>query len=147
MIFRQAQIEDIPQIQFVRNSVRENVLSDPALVSDSDCQEYITERGRGWVCIVDSKVVGFAIADLKEKNIWALFMHPEHEKKGAAKKLHDIMLDWYFSQTQDTVWLSTAPDTRADTFYRKAGWTEAGIHGNGETKFEMSWKNWRELHS
>ncbi|MFL5765838.1 MAG: GNAT family N-acetyltransferase [Bacteroidia bacterium] len=143
MIFRQAKIEDIPQIQVVRNSVRENMLSDPALVTDEDCKEYITARGRGWVCVVDSKVVGFAIADLKGNNIWALFMHPEHEKKGAAKKLHDIMLDWYFSQTKETAWLGTAPNTRAEAFYRKAGWKETGTHGKGEIKFEMNFDTWK----
>jgi hypothetical protein len=36
MIFREATIKDIPQIQIVRTSVKENELSDPALVSDKD---------------------------------------------------------------------------------------------------------------
>jgi hypothetical protein len=32
MIFREAVVADIPQIQIVGHSVKENVLSDPALV-------------------------------------------------------------------------------------------------------------------
>ncbi len=48
-MLREARIEDIPQIQRVRNSVKENILSDPSLVSDADCEEYITKRGKGWV--------------------------------------------------------------------------------------------------
>jgi hypothetical protein len=32
MTIREALITDIPQIQIVRNSVKENMLSDPALV-------------------------------------------------------------------------------------------------------------------
>jgi GNAT superfamily N-acetyltransferase len=109
MIFREAQISDIPQIQIVRNSVKENVLSDTSLVTDKDCVEFLTIRGKGWVCVVAEIVVGFSIADLKEKNIWALFVHPDHEAKGIGKRLHKEMLDWYFTQTKEKVWLGTAP--------------------------------------
>ncbi|NUY80941.1 GNAT family N-acetyltransferase [Flavobacterium sp. MAH-1] len=141
MIFREAEPADIAQIQIVRNSVKENALSNPALVSDEDCREFMFDRGKGWVCEINGTIVGFAIADLKEDNIWALFLHPEHENKGIGRKLHDAMLDWYFSQNKDHVWLGTAPGTRAETFYRKSGWTETGMHGN-ETKFEMTANEW-----
>ena len=143
MNFREARTEDIPQIQVVRHTVKENVLSNPALVTDEDCEKYITVRGKGWVCEIDNVIVGFSIADLKENNIWALFLRPEHEGKGIGKKLHDVMLDWYFSQTKEAVWLGTAPNTRAEKFYRKAGWREVGIHGKGEIKFEMSYQDWK----
>jgi GNAT superfamily N-acetyltransferase len=145
MFFREATITDIPQIQIVRNSVSENQLSDPALVSDKDCEEYLTVRGKGWVCEINGHVVGFSIADVSGNNIWALFVHPEYEKKGIGKKLHKLMLDWYFDQTKKTVWLSTAPGTRAEEFYKRSGWKVVGIHGNGETKFEMSFSDWMEL--
>ena len=143
MIFREATINDIQQIQVVRQLVKENKLSDPALVSDKDCQEYLMQRGKGWVCEIDNAVVGFAIADLKDKNIWALFVHPNFEQQGVEKRLHDIMLAWYFNQTKETVWLGTAPGTRAERFYRKAGWREIGMHGKGEIKFEMSYNDWK----
>ena len=143
MIFREAQINDIPQIQIVRHSVKENVLSNPALVTDKDCEEYMTARGKGWVCEIENLIVGFAIADLKDHNIWALFIRPEYERKGIGKKLHELMLDWYFDQTKKTVWLGTAPDSRAELFYRTAGWKEVGRTKNGEIKFEMSCEDWK----
>ena len=143
MIFREAQVSDIPEIQIVRHSVKENVLSDPSLVTDKDCEYYLTVRCKGWVCEVDGTIVGFSIADLKEKNIWALFVHPDHETKGIGKRLHKEMLDWYFDQTKETVWLGTSPNTKAEKFYRKNGWIEIGIHGKGEIKFEMSFKDWQ----
>ena len=145
MNFRVAEIKDIPQIQVVRNLVKENRLSDPALVPDSDVEDYITHRGRGWVCEINGQIVGFAIADLVDNNIWALFIHPDFEKLGIGKRLHDEMMSWYFSQTDKTVWLGTSPKTRAEIFYRKAGWKEVGIHGKGEIKFEMTKNNWRSL--
>ncbi|MEP6926280.1 MAG: GNAT family N-acetyltransferase, partial [Ginsengibacter sp.] len=119
MIFREAQMEDIQKIQIVRNSVKENILLNSALVTDKDCEEYITLRGKGWVCEIGNFIVGFAIADVKENNIWALFLQPEYERKGIGKKLHDLMLEWYFSKTKQKVWLGTAPHTRAEMFYRK----------------------------
>lgn len=142
MKLREAKISDIQQIQIVRNSVTENTLSNPNLVSDNDCEEFITVRGKGWVCEIDRQIVGFAIADLKEHNIWALFVLPKLEGKGIGQLLHKTMLDWYFAQTRDKVWLSTAFNTRAERFYRKAGWKEAGTHGRKEIRFEMTYDDW-----
>ena len=142
MIIREAIIDDIPQIQQVRNAVTENTLSHPGLVTDEDCKTFITLRGKGWVCEIDNRIVGFAIADLQENNIWALFLDPAFEKKGIGKILHRIMMDWYFSQTKEKLWLGTAFNTRAEAFYRKAGWTEAGTHGSKEIKFEMTYDDW-----
>lgn len=142
MIIREAKIKDIKQIQIVRNAVKENTLSNPNLVTDKDCEEFIIERGKGWVCEIENNIVGFSIVDLKENNIWALFVHPDYEKKGIGRLLHNIMLDWYFNQTKKNVWLGTAPNTRAEIFYRKSGWKEIGTHGNGEIKFEMTEEYW-----
>ncbi|WP_310558021.1 GNAT family N-acetyltransferase [Flavobacterium sp.] len=141
MIVREAKSTDIEQIQIVRNSVTENMLSNPNLVTDTDCYQFLFERGKGWVCEINNQIVGFSIVDLKENNIWALFLDPNHEKKGIGKQLHDIMLDWYFLQTQEKVWLGTAPNTRAEGFYKKQGWTVVGMHGK-ETKFEMTFEDW-----
>lgn len=145
MIIREATIDDIKQIQVVRNSVNENTLSYPNLVTEKDCEEFLGIRGTGWVCEIEKKIVGFAIADLKENNIWALFIDPKFEKNGIGQKLHKIMLDWYFLQTKDTVWLGTDINTRAEKFYRKAGWTEVGSNGLVAMTFEMTYKDWRTL--
>ena len=145
MIFREATIDDIKQIQIVRNTVKENALPDPNLVTDEDCREFITVRGKGWVCEIDNTIVGFAIADLKDDNIWALFLDPDFERKGIGQRLHKMMLDWYFAQTKNKVWLGTAFNTRAEKFYRKAGWTEVGLHGTKEIKFEMTYETWKQL--
>lgn len=142
MIFREAFSQDIAQMHFVRMAVKENALSNPAFITEADYEEYITQKGKGWVCEMEGKIVGFAIADLKENNIWALFIHPDFEGRGIGKRLHDLMLNWYFGLTSKTVWLSTSPGTRAESFYRKAGWKEVGIYGKGEVKFEMDIENW-----
>src|SRR5688500_12294446 len=141
-MIREASPSDIPVIQKIRSSVKENVLSDPSLVSDDLCLNYITDRGKGWVYELKGEVVGFAIADLKENNIWALFVHPDHEHKGIGRMLHDNMVNWYFSQTIKSAWLSTSPNTRAENFYRTAGWNEDGVTEKGEIIFRMNYDRW-----
>lgn len=144
MNFRTASVSDIPMIQFVRHAVLENRLSDPGLVTDNDVEEYITERGKGWVCETEGRVVAFSIVSVKDKNVWALFVQPGYDKKGIGKKLHNEMLDWYFTQTNETLWLSTAPGTRAEQFYLMMGWEQTGITKSGEIKFEMTADQWKK---
>lgn len=142
MNYREATKNDIAQIQLVRNSVKENVLSDPSVVSDKDCEEYLLMRGKGWVCEDEERIVGFSIADVVGNNIWALFVLPVYEGRGIGRMLHSIMLNWYFNQTKENVWLGTSPGTRAESFYRKYGWKEIGVHGKGEIKFELTFNDW-----
>src|SRR5690349_19917329 len=126
MIFREATIQDIPQMHAIRIAVKENMLPDPAMIAEEDYVNFLTVRGKGWICKIENVIIGFAIVDLKEKNIWALFVHPDHERKGVGKKLQQMMLDWYFNNNDETVWLGTSPGTRAENFYRNSGWTEVG---------------------
>lgn len=145
VVIREAELEDIPIIQLIRNSVHENQLSDPNLVTDQDCEEFLFKRGRGWVAeINDHLIVGFGIVDLKENNIWALFLHPDYEGRGIGKILHHTMLEWYFNQTRHNIWLGTSPNTRAETVYRRLGWNEIGTHGKEEIKFEMTFEYWEK---
>ncbi|KOY86537.1 GCN5 family acetyltransferase [bacterium 336/3] len=144
MHFREATKLDIPQMHVVRYAVKENILSNPALITEADYEAFIITYGKGWVCEINSQIAGFAVVDLLKNNIWALFIHPDYEKQGIGRKLHHTMLDWYFSQTQAFVWLSTENKTRAEAFYRKAGWKEVGSYGTNEIKFEMNYENWLE---
>jgi GNAT superfamily N-acetyltransferase len=138
MTYREALLTDIPQMSVIRLAVKENVLSNPALVTQKDYEEYLTLRGKGWVCERDGSLVGFAIGDLVKNNVWALFIHPGHEGKGIGKTLLTLLLTWHFTQTNETIWLSTAPNSRAATFYRRFGWSEVGLTQSGEIRFELN---------
>jgi len=95
------------------------------------------------VCDAGSRIVGFSIIDLQDRNVWALFVDPHFEKMGIGRRLHEDMLAWYFSRTDATLWLSTAPGTRAERFYRAAGWKNAGLHKKTELRFELTADEWR----
>jgi hypothetical protein len=47
------------------------------------------------------------------------------------------MLDWYFKNTHDDIWLSTEKGSRAESFYRSSGWEPVGLTKYGELKFIM----------
>jgi GNAT superfamily N-acetyltransferase len=142
--FREAIVKDIPALHTLRMSVKENVLNNPLLVTEIDYVNFLTKSGKGWLCEVNNQVVGFAIIDTDQNNIWALFILPEFEGKGIGKRLHDMMLDWHFNQNQHKLWLGTAPNTRAEQFYTAAGWKAVGRRENGEIRFEMRYEVWKD---
>lgn len=142
MAIRFANVEDIPQLQFIRGAVKENILNNPLLVSYNDYLSLITEGGKGWVHQHQNTITGFAIVDIQKNNIWALFVHPDHENKGIGRLLHDEMLSWYFQNQQQPLWLTTAMGTRAEQFYRLSGWEQIGINASNEIIFEITPHIW-----
>ena len=78
------------------------------------------------------------MVDGEKRNLWALFLAPEHEGKGIGRALHTEMLFQYFLRC-DHLGLSTDPDTRAAEFYRTAGYIATGETANGrEIIFSIS---------
>lgn len=132
---------DIPEMHRIRLAVRENRLADPSWVQPDDYRRMIAEDGRGWVAEADGRMVGFAVADLRRANVWALFVDPAFEGRGAGRLLHDRMMDWLFAAGAERVWLCTDPGTRAEAFYRAAGWRNAGEQ-RGEARYEMGRDGW-----
>lgn len=137
MLLRPATLADIDPMHVIRIAVRENRLSDPSLITAKDYAAYLENRGAGWVVEIEHQIIGFAIVDFQENNVWALFVHPDFEKRGVGRMLHDQMISGYFARTKQTLWLGTEPHSRAESFYRNAGWKEVGKHGSGEIKFEF----------
>lgn len=137
MLLRPATLADIDPMHVIRIAVRENRLSDPSLITVKDYAAYLANRGAGWVVEIEHQIVGFAIVDFQENNVWALFVHPDFEKIGVGRLLHDQLISAYFARTKQTLWLGTEPHSRAESFYRNAGWKEVGKHGSGEIKFEF----------
>lgn len=134
MQVRAAVTADIPAMHVIRLAVRENTLSSPDRISPADYVAALT-RGRGWVAEVAGLIIGFAFGDTSG-NVWALFVHPDHEHQGVGHALHLALVQWLESNAQRPIWLSTAPGTRAEAFYREHGWRDCGIVASGERRFE-----------
>ena len=136
-MLREANPRDISEIQRVRASVRENRLISRT-ISDSEVLTAITESGKGWVIEVAGSVIAFGIADNATRSVWALFVEAEQEGKGYGRRLHDAMVQWLFEQAGTPIWLSTDPNTRAQSFYEAAGWQSKGSTKSGELRFERT---------
>ena len=135
-MLRIARATDIPAIQRVRASVKENRLVS-TVVTDEDVRTAIEETGRGWVVEADGEVVAFAIGNATNGNIWALFVHPEHEGRGYGRRLHDTMVSWLWTKGLQRLWLTTEAGTRAQRFYDAAGWQLTGTTADGELRYEL----------
>jgi GNAT superfamily N-acetyltransferase len=127
---------DIEAIQRVRASVSENRLVS-TVISDEDVRVAIEETGRGWVVEANGDVVAFAIGNATNGNVWALFVHPEHEGRGHGRRLHDTMVSWLWDAGLHRLWLTTEPGTRAQRFYEAAGWRSTGTTTGGEVRYEL----------
>lgn len=136
MTIRFANLDDIPDLERVRAGVRENKLSTP--IPRERLFAAIESRGRAWVAENDGQVVGFSMADNQTASIWALFLLPEWEGKGLGRRLLNESVRWHREQGHCAIWLSTAPNTRAEGFYEYLGWQRTGVTETGEIRFELS---------
>lgn len=136
-MLRQAVFSDVSDIQRIRRSVRENRLVSTS-IGDQQVRDAIEKTGRGWVVESEGQVVAFAIGNAANGSIWALFVHPDHERRGYGRLLHDSMVEWLFSRGLERLWLTTEPGTRAQRFYEAAGWERAGSTDRGELRYERS---------
>ena len=132
---RQATRKDIPGMHVVRLAVRENRLTTSA-ITEEHYVPAIETTGRGWVIEKQGEVIAFAVGNSSTGNIWALFVHPNHEGQGHGKALQKIMVNWLFEQGLTRLYLGTEPKTRAQGFYEASGWTYAGQDTNGEAIYE-----------
>ena len=134
-MLREALREDIPAMHRVRLAVVENRLRT-RVVTEEDYLGYLEAHGKGWVAEDGGQVVGFAVGDARDGNIWALFVDPRHEGQGHGRRLHDAMVAWLWGRGLSTLWLTTEPGTRAQRFYETAGWKHAGAAG-AALRFEL----------
>lgn len=134
---REAQASDAAAMHRVRMSVQENRLVSVAL-SEHDYVVAIAETGRGWVVESQGDIVAFAVGNSQSGSVWALFVEPSHERRGYGRQLHKVMVEWLWNQGHHRLWLTTEPGTRAERFYRDAGWEQVGAVPGGEVRFELN---------
>ena len=133
-MIRRATSADIARLTDIRNGVRENRLRDPSRVTLEDYRWFIDNPGI-FVWVEDGKIAGFSAADPRDGSIWALFLDEAWEGRGIARALFKRACNVLDEAGCSRVWLTTSPQTRAERFYRKAGWHVTGSH-DGNLVFE-----------
>ncbi|MBV8841118.1 MAG: GNAT family N-acetyltransferase [Alphaproteobacteria bacterium] len=133
-MIRKATPADIPRIVEIRANVRENRLRDAARVTVEDVRWFVDNPGI-FVWVEDGKIVGFSAADPRSGNIFALFIEAAYERRGIGRALFERACKVLDEADCRRQWLTTWPGTRADAFYRKAGWRVTGEE-DGNLVFE-----------
>jgi GNAT superfamily N-acetyltransferase len=128
---RRAQLDERLRITEIRLAVRENRLTDPSRVTDADYL-WFSENPGIWVWEEDGRILGFSAADTRDGTIWALFIDPGHEGRGIGRALLAKACDVLRDAGHRDATLGTQPGSRADRFYRQAGWTALHIDQRGE---------------
>lgn len=134
---RRATVADIPEMSRIRLAVKENALSNPARITEAMYRDYLDALGRGWVCEQDGEMIGFSYAARADSSIWALFVAPAREGRGAGKQLLRLAVDWLFEIGHAEVRLGTAANTRADRFYAAQGWTREEMKDDVEVGYRL----------
>ena len=101
-------------------------------------RDYLGLLGRGWVCLMGRKIVGFAYASRQDASIWALLVAPGHEGLGIGQRLLRLAADWLFATGAPAITLSTGAGTRAERFYGAAGWTRVDGIDAGSVTFRLA---------
>ena len=131
---RRARHDERYRITEIRFAVQENQLGDPSLVTVED-YIWFTEHPGIWVWEEDGQILGFSAGDTRDGTIWALFVDPGCERRGIGRALFEAACDTLRRAGHRTAMLTTDSGTRAEGFYRTAGWKVVGTSHRGELIF------------
>jgi len=131
---RRARRDERERITEIRFAVQENRLTDPSLVTDED-YAWFEEHPGIWVWEESGQIVGFSAGDRRDGTIWALFVDPASERRGIGRALFEAACKTLRRAGHRTAMLTTDAGTRAERFYRAAGWKIIGNSTRGELIF------------
>jgi GNAT superfamily N-acetyltransferase len=129
-LLRRAVHTDLPRLFEIWTAVDEHRLRDGWDGFLATADRFLT-RSRLWVWADAHDIQGFGAADPLSGEIEALFVHPAAQGRGIGRALLRKCCDSLLRHGHRHAWLLTSPGTRAERFYRDAGWTEIGVEPSG----------------
>jgi GNAT superfamily N-acetyltransferase len=130
MEFREIRAADVPALFVLRPKTRENAMTVAQLAQLGITVESViasfSTSSKGWLCVDDGMVTGFAIADRATGELEVVAVLPEYEGRGIGGTLMGLAEGWLRESGCTRAWLTTDIDTglRAYGFYRHRGWTD-----------------------
>ena len=108
MAFEKADLRDFPEMQDFFDFVSANSVRRAQNRADL----IPSERRPAWVCRIDGMLAGFSLADLDAQALVALCVHPDFERNGIGRRLHNRAVHWLFAEGVPTVSATAAPYTQ-----------------------------------
>lgn len=139
---RPATPDDVEILFDIRCSVRENHQSRGELaqigVTPKSVREMIESGDYVSTLVeVDGRPVGFSMAQISERYVFACFVMPDFEGRGAGRAAMAAAEAGLRDAGAEQAWLSTGsdPGLRAVGFYKHLGWREDGYLDDGQLRF------------
>jgi GNAT superfamily N-acetyltransferase len=135
--------DDVAALFHVRTSVHENhlseeELSDLGITRDSVSDLLGSGKARGWCVEIDDVIVGFSMARQSERDIFALFVLAEFERRGIGTALIDAAVEWLRIGSSEPIRLDTGRGTKAFAFYIRRGWYEVAPLEDDDAILELA---------
>jgi len=113
--------EELAEMGITLETVREMILSGDYVVP---------------VAEVDGRCVGFAMGEVPESYVFAVFVRPSDEGRGVGRALLRVVEEEFARRGVDEAWLATGTEEslRALGFYRHHGWVDAGVMEDGQLR-------------
>ncbi len=122
---RLAQSTDIKSIFNISTSVVENHLSSEELnemgITEEVVAEMIQTSHCAWVATENTNIIGFSMILPDEGCLFAAFVLPEYEGRGAGRRLV-MAAELELFKNHEIIWLETDKRSRAAKFYLQLGW-------------------------
>lgn len=142
-LIRAATQDDVDTLFEIRTSVVQNHLSieqmaelgiTPQLLADS-----MREAPCVWIAEMDGQPVAFAMVDLAEGEVFAMFVLPSHENLGLGRQLMAVAEAALFEH-HDRLFLITdgRDEIRANGFYRHLGWSVVERVEGDDVRYQKS---------
>lgn len=140
---RPATTADIEALFEIRTSVVQNHLSREQMlelgISPASLAEAIEAAPCAWLAEVEGAPVAFAMVDLDDACVFALFVKPAFEGQGLARRLMAEAEAALFAR-HSRIWLETdgRDSVRANGFYRRLGWAVVEQLEEGDVRYEKA---------
>lgn len=140
---RPATTADIEALFEIRTSVVQNHLSREQMlelgITPTSLAQAIEAAPCAWLAEVEGAPVAFAMVDLDDACVFALFVKPAFEGQGLARRLMAEAEAALFAR-HSRIWLETdgRDSVRANGFYRRLGWAVVEQLEEGDVRYEKA---------
>jgi ribosomal protein S18 acetylase RimI-like enzyme len=128
--FREIVPSDIPALFRVRVATWHNPNGAEEMtrmgITPESVKTVLETTHRGWLAESAGEVIGFAMGNRANGEMWVIAVLKPYEGRGIGKRLITRVEDWLFAEGWDEIWLTTDVEEtfRAVGFYKRLGWTD-----------------------